>query len=229
MIIHDKRPVTEPVIAACIDDCCSAKGEELAELVAHSGRRKVLIIILGINAAMFFVEMVAGILAGSSALLADSADMFGDASVYLLSLYALDRSVRWQAGAAMAKSGIIFVFGFWMLAEVVRRLVGGGTPSAEAMGIIGFAALAANLTCLALLWRFRAHDVNMSSTFQCSRNDVFANAGVIMAAGGVGVTGAAWPDLLVGVVIAGVFLRSSWAIARSAWPQFTWRPRVNEL
>ena len=210
-----------PRTEICFDDCCAAKESELAQLAARSGQRKVLLVVLAINAAMFGVELVAGILAGSSALMADSVDMFGDASVYALTLYALDRGLRWRAGAALLKGGIIFVFGIWILFEVARRLLGGGVPSSEAMGIIGLAALTANLICLALLWRFRAQDINMSSTFECSRNDVVANVGVLVAAVGVAMTGAAWPDLLVGVLIAAVFLRSSLSITRAAWPQFS--------
>ncbi len=208
-----------PLAATGADDCCSAKEGELAHLATRSAQRKVLFVALGINTAMGIVEMSAGVIAGSSALMADSLDMFGDASVYLLSLYALHRSLRWRAGAAMAKGGIVFLFGLWILFEIARRLVVGGTPGFEAMGLVGFAALAANLTCLGLLWRFRTHDINMSSTFECSRNDVIANAGVLAAAAGVWATGAAWPDLIVGFVIAAIFLRSSFTISRAALPQ----------
>jgi len=189
----------------------------------------VLIIVLAINATMFVLEMLAGILARSSALMADSVDMFGDASVYLLSLYALDRGLRWRAGAAMAKGGIIFVFSIWIIVEVIRRLLEGGVPSSQAMGLVGLAALAANVTCLMLLWRFRDQDVNMSSTFECSRNDVIANVGVLVAAAAVWMTGAAWPDLVVGVLIATVFLRSSWSVTRSAWPELRARTEPNAL
>jgi Co/Zn/Cd efflux system component len=214
------RKLSRPIIDACTDDCCEGKEAELAELAGRSAQRKVLLVVLAINVTMFVVEMTAGILSGSAALLADSVDMFGDASVYLLSLYALDRGPRWRAGAALAKAGIIVAFGLWILVEVARRFFDGGVPAAETIGIVGLAALAANLTCLLLLWRYRAQDVNMSSTFECSRNDVIANTGVLFAAAGVWLTGAAWPDLLVGVIIAAVFLRSAAFIFRAAWPQY---------
>jgi len=118
---------------------------------------------------MFVVEAWAGIAARSAALIADSVDMFGDASVYVLSLYALDRSLRWRAGAALVKGAIILAFGLGLLVEVGRRLLVGGVPTAETIGVVGLLALTANLICLALLWRFRTQDVNMSSTFECSR------------------------------------------------------------
>lgn len=204
----------------CVDDCCADKEAEIAAIATRPAQRRVLWVVLAINAVMFVVEATAGVVVGSAALLADSVDMFGDAAVYALSLFALERGIRWRAGAALAKGGIVVAFGMWVLIEVGRRAFTAGTPSAEAIGVIGFLALAANLTCLALLWRFRAHDINMSSTFECSRNDVVANFGVLVAAAGVAVTGAAWPDLLVGTVVAAVFLRSAWSIVRAAWHQF---------
>src|SRR3546814_14596435 len=86
---------------------------------------------------------------------------------------------------------------------------------------VGSAALVANLICLALLWRFRRENVNMSSTFECSRNDVASNVGVLAAAGLVGLTGPAWPDIIVGGLIAVIFLRSAWRLLGEAWP--AWR------
>lgn len=222
-MIEDMEAFTRTSTAVdplCTDDCCSGKEAELTILARRPGQRRVLLIVLAINAVMFVVEAWAGIAARSAALIADSVDMFGDASVYVLSLYALERSLRWRAGAALAKGAIILAFGLGLLFEVGRRLLVGGVPAAETIGVVGLLALAANLICLALLWRFRTQDVNMSSTFECSRNDVIANVGVLLAAAGVWLTGAAWPDLLVGVLVAAVFLRSAWSIVRAAWPQF---------
>lgn len=206
--------------AACVDDCCANKESELAQLATRSAQRKVLFAVLVINAAMFGIELAAAVVAGSTALLADSVDMFGDATVYALTLFALDRGLRWRSGVALIKSGIVLLFGVWIAVQVTLRVFTGGVPAADTIGVIGLVALAANLTCLALLWRFRAHDVNMSSTFECSRNDVIANTGVLVAAAGVGLTGAAWPDLVIGALIAVVFLRSARSIAIAAWPQF---------
>lgn len=215
-----KQKLFKPVNAICLDDCCEEKEAELSQLATRPAQRRVLWAVLAINLVMFVVELLAGVIAGSAALIADSVDMFGDASVYALSLYVLDRGLRWRAGAALIKAAVIMAFGAWVMFEVVRRLSDGNVPAAETIGIVGVMALVANVTCLALLWRFRAQDVNMSSTFECSRNDVFANSGVIVAAAGVWLTGAAWPDLLVGFLIAVVFLRSAVSIVRVAWPQY---------
>lgn len=202
------------------DECCSKKGDEIAELGSTADVRRVLQIVLAINLAMFVAEFTAGLLARSTALMADSVDMLGDALVYILSLYALERSLHWRAGAAVAKGVIIAGFGIWVLAEVIMKIVSGVAPTASTMGLFGAIALAANLTCLALLYRYRNRDVNLSSTFECSRNDVIGNVGVLAAAAGVAAFNSFWPDVIVGSVIALLFLRSAIRVLRSAWPQF---------
>lgn len=201
-----------------MDDCCSAKGCELESLAADPRLRRVLTTVLVINAGMFGVEFAAGVIAGSTALMADAVDMLGDAFVYALSLYALSRGARWKAGAAVAKGGFILLFGVGVLIQVVIKLATGVPPSSPIMLTVGGAALVANLTCLALLWRYRGHDLNMSSTFECSRNDVIANLSVLAAAGGVVLFGSPWPDLLVGGTIAALFLRSAVRVLRQALP-----------
>ena len=203
-----------------VDDCCAAKGDEIAALGAHADIRKVLLIVLTINLVMFVAELSAGILARSTSLMADSVDMLGDALVYILSLYALDRGLRWRAGAAVAKGAAIAFFGVGVAVEVALKLVHGVTPVARTMVMFGSLALAANLVCLALLYRYRKRDVNMSSTFECSRNDVIANLGVLLAAAGVRYFEAGWPDILVGAIIAVLFFRSAILVLREAWPQF---------
>ncbi len=203
------------------DACCSAKRDTIAELGRKAEQRRALIVVMVINLSMFAIEFGGGLLARSSALMADSVDMFGDAVVYGLSLYALNRGARWEAGAAIAKGGLILVFGIAVLVEIAGKIANGVPPSSTLMLGFGGAALAANLTCLALLWRFRAANVNMASTFECSRNDVASNIGVLIAASLVHLTGAAWPDIVVGGVIAIIFIRSAWRVFADAIP--AWR------
>jgi cation diffusion facilitator family transporter len=210
-----------------VDDCCASKEQELAALGSIPDVRRVLYIVLAINLVMFGVELTAGILARSTALMADSVDMLGDALVYMLSLYALTRGLRWRAGAAVVKGVIIAAFGFGIFVEVALKLISGAAPTAGTMGLIGAIALAANLTCLALLFRHRNRDINMSSTFECSRNDVIANVGVLVAAAGVAAFDSGWPDIIVGSIIAILFLRSAIRVLSHAWPQFCFaRPTV---
>lgn len=211
---------TVAIPAEAKDDCCSSKAEEIAALGSTASVRRVLQIVLAINLAMFFAEFTAGLLARSTALMADSVDMLGDALVYILSLYVLGRSLRWRAGAAMVKGIIIAAFGIWVFAEVIMKIAGGVVPTASTMGLFGGIALVANLVCLGLLYRYRNRDVNMSSTFECSRNDVIANVGVIIAAVGVAAFDSFWPDVVVGTAIAALFFRSALRVLRSAWPQF---------
>jgi cation diffusion facilitator family transporter len=190
--------------------CC-----DIATVVPERQRR-TLQIVLWINVAMFLAELGAGLIAHSTALLADSVDMLGDALVYGFSLYVLGRGPRWQARGALLKGTVMATFGAGILAEAGLKLSRGLVPAAETMGIVGVLALAANGTCLYLLGRHRGDDINMRSAWLCSRNDVLANAGVLVAAGGVALTGSVWPDILVGFLIALVFGLSAVDVIRSA-------------
>lgn len=188
-------------------DCCESKACEIA--VLRERQRAVLVAVLWINAAMFVLESIAGIIADSSALLADSLDMLGDALVYGFSLYVLARSALWKARAALLKGLIQAAFGIGVLVEVMDKILFGGAPLSGWMAAIGALALAANLICLRLLTSHREQDLNMRSVWLCSRNDVIANAGVLVAAALVYASGSAWPDIIVGALIAALFLKTS--------------------
>jgi cation diffusion facilitator family transporter len=193
-----------------MDACCEAKSAEIEKLRAD--HKKVLMVVLAINVTLFIVEVIAGLLAHSTALLADSLDMLGDSLVYGFSLYVLWRSAEWKALAAILKGGIMTVFGLGVLGEAVYKTVAGVVPSAETMGMIGFLVLLGNGICFFLLFRHRSDDLNMRSTWLCSRNDIIANLAVLAAAGGVAFFRSPWPDLLVGGAIALLFLRTAWTV-----------------
>lgn len=201
------------------DPCCSSKGAEIERLASQADQRRVLVTVLAINAVMFVVEFGAGVVAGSTALMADAADMLGDALVYGVSLYALARSDRWKAGAAMFKGLFILLLGVGIVINVVAKINSGVPPSSTLMLIFGGLALAANLVCLRLLWRFRALDLNMASTFECSRNDVLSNIGVLVAAAAVAAFASPWPDIVIGSAMAALFLRSALRVIAAAAPQ----------
>lgn len=190
------------------DSCCSSKAGELERFAQRSDQRRVLVIVLAVNAIMFVLEFGAGLFAGSTALMADASDMLGDALVYGVSIYALARSDAWKVSAAMIKGLFILLLGVGAGINALVKIGSGIPPSSTLMILFGALALAANLLCLLLLWRFRGHDVNMSSTFECSRNDVISNVGVLIAGGLVAATGSPWPDLLIGSIIALILLRS---------------------
>jgi Co/Zn/Cd efflux system component len=182
----------------------------------HERQARVLRLVLAVNATMFVVELLAGLLAHSTALLADAADMLGDAIVYGFSLFVIARRPAWQTRAVLLKGGIMAAFGVGILVEVGTKLARGVIPSAGVMSGVGLLALVANASMLFLLWRHRADDLNMRSVWLCSRNDVTANVGVLVAALGVGLTGSAWPDVAVGLLIAGLFVTSAAAVIRAA-------------
>lgn len=207
-----------------MDNCCENKAGELAKLRVKQSR--VLYIVLTINAVMFLVEFISGWIANSTALLADSLDMFGDAFVYALTLFVLHRNAQVRAGAALFKGMFMLLFGMLVVAEVLRKLILQEVPAADWMGIVGALALLANGFCFALLYRHRSDDLNMRSTWLCSRNDLLANSSVIVAAGLVALTNSLWPDVLVGLAIAALFLHSAGQVIREAWRE--WRANARQ-
>lgn len=178
--------------------------------------RRILWIILFINAGMFVVEIGSGIYSGSQSLLADALDFFGDAANYAISLYVLNKTISLRAKASLLKGATMGVFGLWVLGSTIYKAIIVGVPHAEVMGIIGFLALIANIVSAALLYKYRGGDSNRESVWICSRNDAIANVAVILAAGGVFLTGTKWPDLFVAFIIAGLALSGSWRIIRTA-------------
>lgn len=195
-------------------NCCNDKDCEIEAL--RDRQSSTLKIVLAINAVMFVVELAAGLISGSVSLLADSLDMLGDALVYAFSLYVVARGARMKAKAALLKGGIMAVFGLFVFGQAIYRIVFPHIPVFETIGVIGLLALAANGTCLFLLWRHRTDDINMSSVWLCSRNDIIANVSVLFAAAGVWFTRSGWPDILVGLALAALFSRSALSVLRGA-------------
>jgi len=205
-----------------VANCCEDKSCEIDALRANHAR--VLWTVLAINSVMFVIEGTAGLLAHSTALLADALDMLGDALVYGFSLFVLGRSARWQAGAALIKGLFMLAFGVGVLLEAVYKIFVPVMPDTAVMGVVGTLALAANLVCFILLYRYRGDNLNMNSTWLCSRNDLIANVGVLLAAGTGYLLLSRWPDILVGSLIAGLFLHSAVDVLRRALE--SWRAPV---
>ncbi len=200
-----------------MDDCCEAKAGELDAIRSRHGR--VLGAVLAVNAFMFIVEFGAGLVSGSSALLADSLDMLGDSLVYGFSLFVVHRSLTWHAHAALLKGAIMALFGVAVLFEVAFKLRTATPPEVPTMAAIGTLALAANALCFSLLWRHRADDINLRSTWLCSRNDLIANGAVLAAAVLVAWSGSGWPDIFVGLGIAILFLRTAAVVLRESFAE----------
>lgn len=194
--------------------CCEDKSCEITALV--NKHRKVLQVVLVINALMFLVEGIAGALAHSTSLMADALDMFGDALVYGLSIYVISESSRKQAKASMVKGVFMLFFAAVVLSEATYKILYPVVPDAITIGIIGSIALLANLVCFFMLYTHREDNLNMNSTWLCSRNDLIANVGVLIAGYLTYLSASRWPDIIVGILIAGLFLKSAIQIIRDA-------------
>jgi Co/Zn/Cd efflux system component len=178
--------------------------------------RRVLWIVLVINAVMFVVEIGAGLAAGSASLQADALDFLGDAGNYIISLAVLGMALRYRAMAALAKGLTMGALGLWVVGTVVWHAVMGTVPEPLTMGVVGVAALAANAACAVLLYAYRGGDANMQSVWICSRNDVLGNLAVLLAALGVFGTGTGWPDLIVAAIMASLALQGAIVVIRQA-------------
>ncbi|MBS1212972.1 MAG: cation transporter [Proteobacteria bacterium] len=196
-------------MSGCCDDGCS-----LDRL--HERQRGTLQLVLGINAVMFLVIVAAALYGQSSALLSDSLDNLGDALTYGLSLYAVSRGRVFKAKVALFKGGLIFLAACAVAAQVVFKLLEPTVPIFEVMGAFSLLGLAANSLCLFLLWRHRRDDVNMSSVWECSRNDIASNLSVFVAAGAVWFTGSGWPDMVVASCLVLLLMRSALGVIAAA-------------
>lgn len=179
--------------------------------------KRVLWAVIIINAGMFVVEMSAGKLAGSQALQADALDFLGDAFTYGLSLAVIGMSLKVRSAAALLKGVSLLLMGLWLDSLSVLR---SRFPKAEVMGLIGVLALAANLASVLLLMRYKDGDANVRSVWLCSRNDAIGNVAVMAASIAAWLTASAWPDLIVAIIMAGLFLRSAQLILIQAWREF---------
>jgi Co/Zn/Cd efflux system component len=203
-----------PMSAHCNHD---HHGHDQADSRGMSPRyRTILWIALVVNLAMFIVEIAAGFSSGSTSLLADSIDFFGDAANYAVSLAVMSMALAWRARAALLKGASMLVFGIFVSGRAVWAYMHGVTPDALEMGAIGSLALLANVGVAALLYAYRDGDANMRSVWLCTRNDALGNVAVMLAALGVFGTGTAWPDLLVAAVMAGLAISGGWAVIKHA-------------
>ncbi|MGJ8544468.1 MAG: cation transporter [Sulfitobacter sp.] len=211
--------MTDTANAQTQDSVCGCSGNPRFDGVDPRYKR-VLWTVIFINAAMFVVEISAGKMAGSQALQADALDFLGDALTYGLSLAVIGMSLKIRAGAAMLKGISLLLMGLWVFGSTVYQVFVLGVPSAQIMGGIGVLALAANLISVLLLMRYKDGDANVRSVWLCSRNDAIGNVAVMAASVAVWMTASAWPDLLVALIMAGLFLRSAQLILVQSWREY---------
>lgn len=201
------------------DHCCASSSGTTA--LNDPNWRRILWIALIINAAMFGVEIVAGVAADSRALQADALDFLGDSANYAISLFVAGMALTWRARAALLKAATMLIFGLWVFGSAMWGFFTGTAPHAETMGVIGALALAANVIVALLLYRYRTGDANMRSVWICSRNDAIGNVAVMVAALGVFGTGQGWPDLVVAAIMAGLAIWGSIDVFRQAHGELT--------
>ena len=196
------------------DDCCQNKGKDLENIKKQHSN--ILWIVLFINLIMFVIEIVSGFRARSLALTGDSLDMLGDALVYGSSIFVIYKSQHAQARVSLLKGFIMLGFAFIVLLRGLYKLDNWSIPLHQTMSSIGIIALVANLFCLLLLTKYRKDNLNMSSVWLCSRNDIIANSSVLIAAFITGINPSPLPDILVGFLLTFIFTKSSLKVIRKS-------------
>ncbi len=196
-------------MSGCCDNDCSL--DRLRER-----QRGTLFLVLGINAVMFFVIGAAALYGNTTALLADSLDNLGDALTYGLSIYAVSKGASVKAKVALFKGWLILLAAFVVVAQIIYRFFVPSLPVFEIMGTFSLLGLIANSITLFALWRHRKEDVNMSSVWECSRNDIATNISVFIAAGAVWLTESGWPDVVVAAALVWLLIRSAMRVISSA-------------
>ena len=192
-------------------NCCPPQSP-----AADPAYRRVLVVALVLNAAMFLVELAAGVAASSSSLLADAVDFAGDASNYALSLGALVLIPAWRPRVALFKGYSMGAYGILVLAITGWYALRDTLPEAATMGAVALLAMAVNVGVAVLLFRYRTGDADMRSVWLCSRNDAIGNVAVIAAAAGVLGTGSGWPDWMVALLLASLALSAAFSVVRQA-------------
>lgn len=197
---------------ACCDNNCEI--EKLRER-----QRGTLKAVLVVNAIMFFVLAGSAFYGKSTALFSNSLDNLGDALTYGLSLYVVAKNNTAKAKVALFKGGLIFIGACTVWVQIIQKLITPELPSYEIMGIFSLADLATNSFCLFLLWKHRGEDINMSSVWECSRNDIMVNISVFIAAGAVWFFESGWADIIVASCLGVLLLNSSFRVLRSSFKE----------
>ena len=212
----------DAAVLARVEQCVEDLGYHLGtgtDAAAHTpgaGYRRALWIVVALNLGFGVIEMAGGVLAGSQALKADALDFVGDGLITFLGVLALGWPLVWRARSALLQGVFLGLLGIGVMVSTAYRVLVARQPDPEVMGLLGAAALVVNVAAAAVLIPHRSGDANVRAVWLFSRNDAIGNIAVIVAAGAVALTRHPWPDLAVAVVIAALFLHSSWSIIRDA-------------
>jgi Co/Zn/Cd efflux system component len=200
-----------------VADCCENKSCAIEAMKANQS--KSLKIVLLINVFLFCLTAFYGLNSHSTGLLAESLDDFGDAVTYALSLYVVYKSNQIKARVAFVKGCLILLGALFVLSQVVQHFIDHTVPIFESMGVVAFVALLLNLTCLLLLTKHRDQDINMSSVWECSRNDILNNVSIIVASILVWITNLGWADIAVGLILSLLLIKSSIKVLNTSYAQ----------
>lgn len=196
--------------ASCNDQSCDEP------LDISKPYRKILWICLFANAVMFIVQIIASQVAHSVSLLANSLDFFSDAANYGISLFVLGKNIRMKAYASIFKGISLGLIGVWTAFEILHHSMAQALPEPLIMTYVSIVALAVNIGCAVLLFKYRTGDSNMRSVWLCSRNDALGNIAVMFAAAGVFALSTIWPDIIVAAILAWLALSAAWQILKHA-------------
>lgn len=196
----------------------SENAEGKSEAMPHTtpAYRRALYIVVLLNIGFGVAEIIGGIIAGSQALKADALDFLGDGLITFLGLLAIGWGMAWRARSALLQGYFLGALGIGVLANTVYRVIVLQTPEAGLMGILGAIALVVNIIAALVLLPHRTGDANMRAVWLFSRNDAIGNLAVVIAALLVAWTASPYPDIIVAVIIAGLFLQSALTIIRDA-------------
>ncbi|MDP1630257.1 MAG: cation transporter [Caulobacter sp.] len=178
--------------------------------------RRILLWVIAINLVAFVVVSSGGLLAGSASVAANALDFLADSATYAISLWAISKSAEIRSGTAIVKGASLGVLGVAVLGFAGWRAVNGIAPEGLTISGLGLFGVAANFVAAILLSRHRDGDANVRSVWLCTRNDLIQCLAVVVTGGLVWFTRSAWPDIIVGAILAIVFLQSAWSIIAQA-------------
>lgn len=182
----------------------------------HQQYKRILLLVISINATMFFIEIIAGFSGYSQALKADAIDFLLDTFTYSISLWALDKPINTRNNIAKIKAYSMLGLGAWILLASSYQWFYPHEPNPSTMSTVAVLALLANFMSVLLLMKHKTGDANTRSVWLCSRNDMINNVLIIIAAAFVYLTESQWPDLLVAYIMSGLFIRAAWQILKQA-------------